>query len=163
MVPLDSLHDSAADPSIAPPTLHSDAGLGPGEVDALPSRCLLSQHVMDLCEFCVCCHFHENTACSIYLSCHCPSLRMAPWDLGSMGQVLFVWVTVGLPTRAWIPRVVGGFPGEWGMQVRASQKRRWGAWKVLSWLMTLLWLWPLPSTLMHPNNFSSLFLLVRVC
>ena len=65
---------------------------------------------------------------------------MAPWDLGSMGQVLFVWVTVGLPTRAWIPRVVGGFPGEWGMQVRASQKRRWGAWKVLSWLMTLLWL-----------------------
>lgn len=63
----------------------------------------------------------------------------------------------GVPTRAWIPRVVGDFPGEWGMQVRASQRRRWGAWKVLSCLMTLLWLWPLASTLTHPNNFSSLF------
>ena len=157
MVPLDSLHDSAAKPSTAPPTRHSDPGLGPGEADALPSRCLLSQHVMALCKFCVCCHFHENAACSIFSSCRCSPSRMAPWDLGSMGQVLSVWVTVGVPTRAWIPRVVGDSLGEGRMQVRSSQRRRWGSWKVLSWLMTLLWLWPPPSTLTHPNSFLSSF------
>lgn len=111
MVPLDSLHDSAANPSTAPPTLHSDPGLGPGEADALPSRCLLSQHVMDLCKFCVCCHFHENTACSIYLSCHCPPLQMAPWNLGSMDQVLSVWVTGGGSHKGLNPKGCRGLSG----------------------------------------------------
>lgn len=140
MVPLDSLMIQLLIHLWLHPTLQPQMlDWAPGEADALPSRCLLSQHVMDLCEFCVCCHFHE-TLRVLFICLVTALFGNGPVGLGLYGAGSACLGHCGAAHKGLDPK------GGWGLlQVSGDAgesftEEEMGSLKVLSWLMTLLWL-----------------------